>query len=503
MRRLSAVSSLVPTPGGFVIIDAKHLKTVLLLAAILPCLSALAGSARAQITIYVDQDAIGPQHNGEGWCTAYTDLQEALQYARDNPGEVSEIRVAGGVYKPATPGQRWISFRLVNGVRHYGGYSGCGVIDPNLRSPTRHPTILSGDLNDDDYYEPIECASDSQCEAEYGTGITCDLEGTGRCSSDAFILDNTRQVVFAGSISDPDTVFDGFIIEGGNADGGNPSDRGGGIFIFYGPANLTIANCIIRHNTAVSKAGGMYAYQMYGKMVNCVFDGNWAPYAGALESFNNEIEFINCTFSGNRATKEQSLGVGGLMIAGALDSLVVRNSIFWGNSEPAGMGEHAQFNLYNKDVDASYNSIQGWTGRSPGIGNNGDDPLFIDPLGTDGLAGTVDDDLRLQAGSPCINSGDPAEVVSAGEKDIDGTNRRWGCRVDRGAFESSRLQLPGDFTGNETTDLLDFAYFQGCFDPQVSASDWLDTCLCVFDDNEDGDVDLNDLDPFRSTMTGP
>ena len=53
-----------------------------------------------------------------------------------------------------------------------------------------------------------------------------------------------------------------------------------------------------------------------------------------------------------------------------------------------------------------------------GTGNIGGDPQFADPDGKDNVLGTLDDDLRLSAGSACI---DAAANVSAGpdETDVD------------------------------------------------------------------------------------
>ena len=43
----------------------------------------------------------------------------------------------------------------------------------------------------------------------------------------------------------------------------------------------------------------------------------------------------------------------------------------------------------------------------------------VDPLGPDGQVGTLDDDLRLAAGSPCVDAGDNARVP-ADWLDLDG-----------------------------------------------------------------------------------
>ena len=73
------------------------------------------------------------------------------------------------------------------------------------------------------------------------------------------------------------------------------------------------------------------------------------------------------------------------------------------------------------------------------MGNIDADPLFVDADGPDDIPGTEDDDLRLSAGSPCINTGDPDFVPEPDETDIDGDARVIGPGVDIGADEVSRL----------------------------------------------------------------
>ena len=68
----------------------------------------LAVSAAEGATIlYVDDDA-APGGDGLGWVTAHRFLQSALATPFPESGAVTEIRVAGGVYRPdrteAAPG---------------------------------------------------------------------------------------------------------------------------------------------------------------------------------------------------------------------------------------------------------------------------------------------------------------------------------------------------------------------------------------------------------------
>ncbi|UCE59312.1 MAG: hypothetical protein JSU63_17945 [Phycisphaerales bacterium] len=105
------------------------------------------GPAFGQTIIYVDQNAGGPTHDGSTWCTAYLNLQDAL----DGATAGYEIRAAGGVYKPDRgTGDRTMSFQLVPDVQVYGGYAGCGAPDPDARDTVEYETILSGDLAGND-----------------------------------------------------------------------------------------------------------------------------------------------------------------------------------------------------------------------------------------------------------------------------------------------------------------------------------------------------------------
>jgi len=61
-------------------------------------------------------------------------------------------------------------------------------------------------------------------------------------------------------------------------------------------------------------------------------------------------------------------------------------------------------------------------GGSAGAGNIDADPLFVDPWGTDVMLGTMDDDLRLLAESPCIDAGDtrvPADLSPTTQYPLD------------------------------------------------------------------------------------
>lgn len=109
----------------------------------------------------------------------------------------------------------------------------------------------------------------------------------------------------------------------------------------------------------------------------------------------------------------------------------ITNCIVWGNGYEQ---IHRDFMVTNY---ITYNCIENWA--SGGTGNIDVDPLFVDPVGVDGIIGTEDDDLRLQSGSLCIDAGDPNFIANPNGTDLDGNPRVAGVAVavavDMGAYE--------------------------------------------------------------------
>ena len=479
-----------------------------------------AAIVRAQTPIYVDPDATGPIHDGLTWCKAYTDLQTALTDATEG----TEIHVAAGAYKPTTTSSRDATFQLKSGVAIYGGFAGCGEPDPDRRDLLEYETILSGDLAGNDDPAPIStCCSpqassgcdDAVCEANVcARRPSCCAEEWDRlCSAWAAMLccdtcgstcENSYHVV-TGWLAEKEAVLDGFTVTGGYADdsGASLTDRGAAIYNYFIRSSPTIANCIIRGNTATGKGAGAYNHKTTATFVNCVFSGNIAPNGAAMTNFstNGSPTLRNCTVSGNTATTNQ----GGIWNANSDpdDIVTLTNCILWDNADTGGTDESAQMNATTAQLMVDYSSIQGWTGLFGGTNNNGNDPLFVDALGPDGAIGTPDDDLRLSEGSPAINTSDPAFVPEPDAVDVAGLPRLQGCRVDRGAFESDAGQRFGDFDADDVVTLADYAFLQRCFSPAVSGPDWPTTCLCVFDDDGNEDIDLDDFAAFHAAFNAP
>ncbi|UCG50122.1 MAG: right-handed parallel beta-helix repeat-containing protein, partial [Phycisphaerales bacterium] len=454
--------------------------------------------------IYVDADASGA-NNGQSWADAYTSLAVVLVDAT----YPDEIRVAQGTYRPndgfvTTGDERELTFQLKNGVIVKGGYAGFGEPDPDKRNVELYETILSGDLNGDDGPDFANNGDNSyHVVTGSGTNETAVLDGftitAGNANGQGYPLDqNCGGGMYNSGYSDPNhnsptlkncTFRENFAISSGGGICnhwqssprltdcifiGNSANQGGGMSSSHG-SHSTLVNCIFIGNSATSDTsggGGLFVYDSGQTLINCLFLGNSAPYGGGLDfSDISEMNLINCVFSGNSAnygggmhswyfcqdvhlyncsfSKNSANYFGGAICCdeeyGTTQEMDLINCILWGNNDSSSLGEFSQIYPSAYELSVSYCDIQGgWQG----LGNVDTDPLFVDPSGADGIAGTQDDDLRLSANSPCIDAGSN-DAVEPGATDLGGNRRIVGGIVDMGAYEFQGLlyvddDAPGD-----------------------------------------------------------
>ncbi len=348
------------------------------------------------MTLYVDDDA-PPGGSGISWTYALNDLQEALSFARTIPSEITGIWVAEGVYRPAGMGGATdSSFEVDPGMKLYGGFAG-NETSLAQRVPFAHPTVLTGDLNLDDPMSSEDNATHVVTMTEPGEPRR--LDGFVVTAGYATGWDTGAGVLV---LPIDDWVIANCLIEG------NHSYRDGGGLSIYGE-NGKIVNTIIRGNTARFGAGvnGLGCDGL--QLVNCLIEGNEADATAGLRLYGPwdsplPVELISCTIANNTATAPYATCGGiGLALSTATTESHFKSCIVWGNVAPAGTTEQQQ--IYEPDdlANAQYSCIQGLTAL-PGFHNHGLDPLFVNALGADGIAGTADDDVRLGAGSPCVDS---------------------------------------------------------------------------------------------------
>ncbi|MCK6483187.1 MAG: right-handed parallel beta-helix repeat-containing protein [Phycisphaerae bacterium] len=262
-------------------------------------------------TRYVDDNA-SAGGNGQSWATAYRYVQDALADAAGEP-TVTEIRAAGGVYRPdrsdqgvVVPGDRSATFMLRNGLSLRGGYRGlAGGGSPDDRDAVVFVSLLSGDLNGDD--QPNWANSG----------------------------ENSYHVVTANAAL-PTMVLDGFTIRGGNAwqsSGGNSA--GAGMVILGG--SPTLLNCTFDRNLSHLGAG-LLAYAGSATLTDCSFTGNYAYIGrgGGMYNVSGATPTLRrCRFIGNMSYGASSVGDGGAMFNELNSNVTLIDCEFRDNSSSA------------------------------------------------------------------------------------------------------------------------------------------------------------------------
>jgi len=444
----------------------------------------LAATAGAQTTHFVDANLLSGADDGTSWANAFQGsrgLQAAI--AAHSPGD--QIWVAQGTYIPSQTGGRNVSFNARSGLEIYGGFAGGESSVAQRPAFGVAPSILSGDLSGND-----------------GSGT---------------ITDNSYHVL-RGGVADNTGLFDGFTVTGGFANGSNNEDSGAGVLvsgsntapvfrnirfegnraIFGGgvgyiinSARPTFDSCQFIDNNGGSFGGG---FDMAGggpaRFEGCLFQGNFALRAGALEVFaSSGVIVSNCVFYDNRATGSGGGGAlwfgnggthqvrnctvfdnqstnqnqGGLRVQGS--TVQVANSIFWDNSGPG--GAQSASNQIAGTSNVTYCIVEG---GFAGTGNVGSDPQLLDPVGGD---------FSLPSNSPAIDAGDNSGVAAGvlidyldNERFVDiaawpDTGNGAAPVVDIGAVErqegsTSTLYCSGDGSGTACPCSNDALAGQGC-----------------------------------------
>lgn len=277
--------------------------------------------------------------------------------------------------------------------------------------------------------------------------VAIDSSFTGN-EADGNVLDLGGGAIGGHSVSVLNCVFRNNRSTSGGALGGNILEIANSLFdgnsaVLGGGAihaeQITAVRSIFSDNNATNDYGGaVLSGQTWA--INCLFSGNSAKEGGGAIS-GGRVTVTNCTFHGNSAHQ------GGAVWGNLQNSIL--NSIFWGNLArdqglASGQGsEIYALNHLSNTADGvpgrAPNLIQGGLsgihiatadgggGGAPDLGDAEDwlldsDPLFADadiPAGADGVWGTADDGLRLEAASPAINAGNNA-FLPDDALDVDG-----------------------------------------------------------------------------------
>ncbi len=469
---------------------------------------------------YVSSSATG-DNGGRSWANAMTDLQDALESTR-RIGSGNEIWIRGGTYKPTTGTDQSISFVIPSSAKVYGGFAGTETTLAQRGDPLFSQTILSGAIGSSSNADNTECVVDAR-----NTGGSTILDGftvtrgygdgaIGR--GGGMLLDgsfaNLRKIRFLYN-------------QGGNggalsADNGTPKlvdcyfyqndafGNGGAIYYKNNLSPLKLVNCDFLGNTSSGNGGAIATSLAPLYAVNCLFSGNQTfsfGQGGALFiSCNNATPLTNtitnCSFSNNQGVLD-----GGALYATTRAVVPLANCILWGDTSPNNPASNEVGVQPNTNSSVTYNqcTVQGKAGV------DGLNPLFVNAKGADNTAGTTDDNLRLQNGSPCIDVGAvaalPADELDVDQDnntaeqlpmDSDGKARRSDVLgaangasagsppVDRGCYEVQMPACPADMNKDGTVDLADFFEFFNAWDVTGAAADV----------DLSGEVDLADFFTF-------
>ncbi len=290
--------------------------------------------------LYVDPAASGNE-SGANWANAYERLQDAIHGSQAG----DRIIVAGGTYLPDRSdlfpggnGDRFISFKIEHDLTILGGFAGAANPgNPNQHNPSIYPTVLSGDIDQND------------------GGL---LSPSTINPSAAAWQDNAAHVVVvstgAGGGSGIMTVhFEDLVIEAGfareaTAPGGAPDPKvGGGVLCFAEGTSqglaLTMQSCTVQGNFAKTSGGGIASFGNGVVLRDCRVVGNaarfGAGYAGlgqADDDSHAHLTAVRTLFRLNhvRLVSTGTPAGGGLGLGRAIAD--VRNCVFHSNSASTG-----------------------------------------------------------------------------------------------------------------------------------------------------------------------
>lgn len=381
-------------------------------------------SGRPQVFVKASSPCSGASCNGRTWETALHSLQAGLDSAQASG---REVWLAEGTYAPEreyVPGDATTkSFYLGSGAEIRGGFAG---------------TETSLDARSGLLYREVVLRGDSVARTVVVAG--------GAPTIDGVVVENGGVLVAGG---DP-TFSQSTLRNGIGAFGGNLQIASG--------ASAKIDGGFVHGGYAVLDGGAVHVADGAAfEAVNSVFFGNAVGNGTSLFGGNGDVSLDFVTAENGGAT------------CIAAKTLKIANSAVWGGEQCAVESNTAPV-VERSDVK----------GLPAGAGNVGLDPMFAnaaDPVGEDGILGSLDDGLIPQSGSPLIDGGEviPDSVtfydILGIRRGFDGDND--GIRkADIGAHEyyrqTERTSLLGHLVNGkyEPDDRAAFIMFADCVERQ-------------------------------------
>ncbi|MGB1216353.1 MAG: choice-of-anchor Q domain-containing protein, partial [Saprospiraceae bacterium] len=443
--------------------------------------------------IYVNITAMG-NNDGRSWTDAYTDLQDAIDYACEG----REIWVAQGVYHPtripmdATASNslftdRDFTFHLDKDMEIYGGFVGTETL-LSQRDHSTNLTILSGDIGtvgdiSDNCYHVFITARLSSAAVLDGFLVTggnsSNTSGSVDYEFDTF--DRRNGGGLYNVASSPSMVNCSLYANTAGNGGGlcneysspsmincnlytNTANRGSGMY--NDDSSPSMVDCNLYANTGANHGGGIYnKFLSSPSMVNCSLYTNTADYGGGMYNEYSSPSMVNCNLYTNTVT----IRGGGVYNDDSSPSMIncnlyanvansrgggvynkdndtssppiIVNCIFWKNEKGgsttvlgADIESNSGFGGGVVNPIVSHSLLQVYSNGTDNI--VGQNPLFVDESdldGADNIPGTADDGLTLQPCSPAVNMADNSAVNET--DDIANQVRIYNGIVDMGAYE--------------------------------------------------------------------
>jgi hypothetical protein len=159
--------------------------------------------------------------------------------------------------------------------------------------------------------------------------------------------------------------------------------------------------------------GAIFAQNGEVYIDQCWIAGNTASQGGGITGWGSRCHVTSCTIVDNRATDRS----GAAWYTGSVPVRTWRNNILWNNTSPNGTA----IELTQGPLSISWCDIQGGQASVTvgaqgaltwGLGNQNQDPLFVDGDGPDNNPLTIsDNDDRLSLASACLDAGENASVA--------------------------------------------------------------------------------------------
>ncbi|MCR9217399.1 MAG: hypothetical protein NXI14_09385 [bacterium] len=395
--------------------------------------------------VFVDDDApVGG--NGASWQTAHQSLQDAL--AQDYPDRLVEIRMGAGTYRPDRVGgvnsndpeasfsPRYEDTESPTGVfRITGGYAGLGASDPDANEPELYRTVITGDLLGDD--GPDFTNYDDNTLVLFD-GFNSELHG--------LVLEHARQAM----VADGNLTIDSCVVRfnAGTENRGpfrfvgnmlvvkrctffkNRSGFFGGAVEMYTGNSALVSNRFLS-NSAVHQGGAVFdapsSSPGFSILQNNYFAANVVRgdtgSTGGAAAIYNHLVSAGSTVAFNRSLDGEGGGYG--RPSWFLADHYTVFDVYHENSGISGRGLHEQFPSVPISIERTNfepanhylrgSFVQGWeTSESNRPGsyastrdsirdNSGEEVLFVDLAGPDGIIGTPDDDPSPRPDSPSID----------------------------------------------------------------------------------------------------